>query len=59
VVLIGPVAVSVFGKHRERDSNIESWAKTAVVSTKLGEIVGLEKETAAGKVTAFLGVREV
>lgn len=55
--LIGPMAISVFGEHRERESAIESWAKSEVVSTRLGEIVGLQRDMASGRVLAFLGIR--
>ena len=55
--LLGPMAISVFGKHRDRESNIESWEKTEPVSTELGQIIGRQKETPNGKVLAFLGIR--
>lgn len=55
--LVGPMAVSVFGEHRERESQIELWEKTETFNTRLGDIVGLQKETANGRVLAFLGIR--
>ncbi len=54
---VGPMAVSIFGQHRDRESNIESWATTEPVSTRLGKIVGRQKETSSGRVLAFLGIR--
>ena len=45
------------GPHRNRTSNIESWNKTPLISTRLGKIIGLEKATSDGEVMAFLGIR--
>ena len=51
------MAVSMFGKHRDRESQIESWGTTEPVTTRLGQIVGLQGAVPGGPVRAFLGIR--
>ncbi|BFM17967.1 para-nitrobenzyl esterase [Maricurvus nonylphenolicus] len=46
-----------FGPYRDRFSNLESWDKTAPIVTRLGQIIGLQKDTEKGRVMAFLGIR--
>ena len=56
-LLLGPMALSAFGQHRDRESTIERWDKTEPINTRLGPVVGLKNTTNAGQILAFLGIR--